>query len=419
MASWPAGDAAAGPAPHPPDRYPLPPVTAFSPSPPNPATDPRHQRWPWWPLLPLYPYGRRRTLVRELIAERLWAFEQLQGVWYVAVPIRMSVLRVCDGLLLYAPVAPTAEVREALRALESRWGPVRAIVLPTASGLEHKLPVPAMARAFPAATVWVTQRQWSFPLNLPPAWLGFPPGRTRVLLEDGVPYPDQLLWEALGPLDLGLGTFLEVACLDRASGALLLTDALVSIPAEPPPIFSLDPTPLLFHARERGSEPLRDDPEARRRGWARLVLFANYLRPAPLEVPPLGEVLREAFAPGCRNARSHFGIFPFRWQPGWQQEAEALLSHEGRPQVAAVLERLVFPRQRNALVTWLRALAGRGELRWLVGAHYDAPVAIDGESLRQLADALEQREWAGDQGSWAFLAGLDRALVRAGVVPAD
>ena len=28
---------------------------------------PEHQHWPWWPLLPLYPYGRRRTLVRELI----------------------------------------------------------------------------------------------------------------------------------------------------------------------------------------------------------------------------------------------------------------------------------------------------------------------------------------------------------------
>jgi hypothetical protein len=240
-----------------------------------------------------------------------------------------------------------------------------------------------------------------------------------VLLEDGVPYPEQLAWEALGPLDLGLGTFLEVACLDRASGALLLTDALVSIPAEPPPIFSLDPTPLLFHARDRGSEPLQDNPQARRRGWARLVLFANYLRPAPLDVPPLGEVLREAFAPGCRNARSHFGLFPFRWRPGWQQEAEALLSQDGRPQVAAVLERLVFPRQRQALVSWLRALAGRGEPRWLVGAHYDAPVAIDAAALRQLAEELEQREWAADQGSWAFLAGLDRALVRAGVVPPE
>ena len=387
--------------------------------PARPSADPRRQRWPWWPLLPLYPYGRRRTLVRELIPERLWAFEQLQGVWYVAVPIRMSVVRVPDGLLLYAPVAPTTELLEALRELEGRWGPVRAIVLPTASGLEHKLPVPAMARAFPAAQVWVTARQWSFPLNLPGAWLGFPPGRTRVLLEEGVPYPEQLAWSALGPLDLGLGCFLEVACLDRASGALLLTDALVSIPAEPPALFDLDPTPLLFHARERGSEPLRDDPEQRRRGWARLVLFANYLRPAPLAVPPLAEVLREAFAPGCRSARAHFGLFPFRWQPGWEQEAEALLGSQGRPQVAAVLERLVFPRQRAALLAWLRQLEACGDPRWLVGAHYAAPVPLEPGALAGLADALEKRDWAVDGGSWAFLAGIDRALVRAGVVPGD
>ena len=383
----------------------------------SPAADGARQRWPWWPLLPLYPYGLRRTLVREFLPERLWSFEQLQGVWYVAVPIRMSVVRVADGLLLYAPVAPTTEVLDQLHALERRCGPVRSIVLPTASGLEHKLPVPAMARAFPAATVWITAQQWSFPLNLPPAWLGFPPGRTKVLLEDGVPHPDQLSWEALGPLDLGLGTFLEVACLDRASGALLVTDALVTIPADPPPLFDLDPTPLLFHARERGSEPLRDDPAQRRRGWQRLVLFANYLRPAPLDVPPLGEVLRDAFAPGCRSARSHFGLFPFRWRQGWEREAEALMPPELRPQVAAVLERLVFPRQREALVAWLHRLAGLGEIRWLVPAHYAAPVPIDGEALGALADGLEQREWAVDQGSWAFLAGIDRALVRAGVVP--
>jgi hypothetical protein len=377
----------------------------------------RRQRWPWWPLLPLYPYGRRRTLVRELLPERLWAFEQLQGVWYVAVPIRMSVLRLDDGLLLYAPVAPTAEVLEGLRDLEGRYGPVRSIVLPTASGLEHKLPVPAMARAFPAATVWVTARQWSYPLNLPPAWLGFPPSRTRVLLEDGVPHPDQLSWEALGPLDLGLGSFLEVACLDRASGALLVTDALVAIPSEPPPVFALDPTPLLFHARERGCEPLADDPERRRRGWQRLVLFANYLRPAPLDVPPLGEVLRDACAPGCRDPRSHFGLYPFRWRHNWQLEAEALMAAEPRPQVAAVLERLVFPRQRPALLAWLSRLAEREGICWLVPAHYAAPVPIDGAGITALAEGLAARPWAPGEGSWAFLAGLDRALVRSGLVP--
>nr|WP_254216982.1 DUF4336 domain-containing protein [Synechococcus sp. CCY 9618] len=371
-------------------------------------------------MLPLYPYGRRRTLVRELIAERLWSFEQLQGVWYVAVPIRMTVLRVREGLLLYAPVAPTAEVLAQLHQLEEHHGPVCTIVLPTASGLEHKLPVPAMARAFPAAQVWVTPKQWSFPLSLPSAWLGFPPSRTRVLLTDGVPHGDQLDWLPLGPLDLGLGTFMEIACFDRASGSLLLTDALVAIPPEPPELFDLDPTPLLFHARERGDEPLVDDPALRRRGWRRLVLFANYLRPRPLEVPPLGEVLSHCLAPGCRRPRSHFGFYPFRWLPDWQADFEALVP-DGRcsVQVAAVLERLVFPRQRNALVAWIRGLAGLRELRWLVPCHYEAPVACSPARLSALADRIEAGPWAQDQGPWLTLAGIDRTLVKLGVVPGE
>jgi hypothetical protein len=49
------------------------------------GVNPADQRWGFWPLLPLYPYGHRRTLVRELIPEQLWSFEQLQGVFYVAV----------------------------------------------------------------------------------------------------------------------------------------------------------------------------------------------------------------------------------------------------------------------------------------------------------------------------------------------
>ncbi len=398
-------------------------MTSLAPAPP--AASGSSQRWPWWPLLPLYPYGRRRTLVRELVPGRLWSFEQLQGVWYVAVPIRMTVVRLDGGgLLLYAPVAPTGELLTALRGLEERHGPVRTIVLPTSSGLEHKLPVPAMARACPAAEVWVSPAQWSFPVPLPLAWLGFPARRTRVLFEQGLPHPEQLAWCALGPLDLGLGSFVEVACLDRASGCLLVTDALVALPAEPPPIFELDPTPLLFHARERGDQPLCDTPELRRRGWRRLLLFANYLRPAPLDVPPLPQVLGQALRPGCRDARSHFGLYPFRWRPEWEAEAEALIAggaagDAGGLQVAAVLERLVFPRQRQALLSWIRALAGLGECRWLVSAHYDAPLPIAPEQLERLADQLETRPWAPDGGSWGLLAAIDKALVAGGLVPGE
>lgn len=382
------------------------------------AADPGQQRWPWWPLLPLYPYGQRRTLVRELIPGELWSFEQLQGVFYVAVPIRMTVVRLRRGLMLYAPVAATREVVTAVHELERRHGPVRSIVLPSSSGLEHKVPVPAMARAFPQAEVWVTPHQWSFPLRLPLPWLGFPGGRTRVLFEQGLPHTDELHWSRLGPLDLGLGTFMEAACLQRSSGSLLLCDGLVAIGDQPPEVFTADPRPLLFHARDGGAEPMLDAPERRRRGWWRLVLFASYLRPARLRVPALGEVLTGAMRPGLRRPDAYFGLYPFRWQPDWQEEFRALVPEGGlRIQVAPVLERLVLPRSRETLLRWLRGLAAEPGLRWLVPAHYDAPVACDGPALEALAAAIEARVWAPDGGSWSFLAGLDRALVKLGVVP--
>ncbi|MEY4770878.1 MAG: hypothetical protein RLZZ346_133 [Cyanobacteriota bacterium] len=391
----------------------LPPASAVSAPPTN-----ADQRWPWWPLLPLYPYGRRPTLVRELIPEQLWSFEQLQGVFYVAVPIRMTVARVRGGLMLYAPVAPTAQVRRALLDLEQRYGPVQSIVLPTASGLEHKLPVPAMARAYPEATVWVTPGQWSFPLNLPASWLGFPRRRTRVLGDQGYPHSDALQWLSLGPLDLGLGRFQEFSCLHRSTGALLITDALVAINPQPPELFDADPTPLLFHARDRGDQPLTDSPELRLKGWQRLALFASYLRPEALSVPPLPQLLAQAFRPGCRDARSYFGLYPFHWS---RSSAAVFAELQGQAvgglQVAPVLERLVFPRAQALLLAWLRRLAELPELRWLVPAHYDAPVPCTGEQLLQLAQALEQRAWAPSQGDWTYLAGIDGLLLRSGVVP--
>ena len=130
------------------------------------------QQWPWWPLLPLYPYGRRRTLVKELIPNQIWSFEQLQGLYYVAVPVRLTVVKVSGGLMLFNPLPPTNELRRALLELEKKHGPVLTIVLPTASGLEHKISMPALARAFPKANLWICPGQWAFPLNIPLDWIG-------------------------------------------------------------------------------------------------------------------------------------------------------------------------------------------------------------------------------------------------------
>jgi hypothetical protein len=358
--------------------------------------------------------------MRELIAGQLWCFEQLHGVWYVAVPIRMTVLKVEGGLLLYAPLPPTAELLFGLRALEAQHGPVVSIVLATSSGLEHKLPVAALARAFPAATVWVSDRQWSFPVSLPSSWLGFPVGRTKVLFHDGLPHQEQLVWVPLGPIDLGLGTFHEIACLDLSTGTLLVTDALVSISATPPPIFDLDPAPLLFHGREKGSEPMMDCPEQRRRGWKRIVLFANFFRPESVSIASIADLLSDALRAKEANPRNHFALYPFRWAASWEEQADEWIqlgAESDNCRLAPVLERLVFVRSKSIYLDWLRSLSKQATIKNLVSAHYSAPQSISNASLDRYSDHIDATEWASSHGSWQLLAAIDRALIRFHIVP--
>lgn len=381
-------------------------------------TSQRDQQWPWWPLLPLYPYGKRATHFEELIPGQVWSFEQLQGVYYVAVPIRLTVVKVPGGLMLVNPLPPTQELRKGLAALEAEHGPVNAIVLPTASGLEHKLPLGPLARAFPDAELWVCPGQWSFPVQLPLSWLGVPAKRTKILLTDGVPHPEVCQWISLGPLDLGVGRFQEISCLHQPSGALVITDALVGIHSKPPAIFDRDPTPLLFHARDRGDQPLSDSPETRRRGWARLVLFASYLRPHCLRVPAMAELLRYAFRPGLRSWKAHFGVYPFDWQDGWQEDADALMGDdEAKVQVAPVLERLVLPRAQQAITSWLEQLESLSGLTWVIPAHYSAPLSFSTQQASALRIEILQKNWAPSQENWEFLSGIDQQLLDLNVVP--
>ncbi len=379
-----------------------------------------HQEWPWWPLLPLYPYGRRRSLFRELLPKQIWCFEQLQGLYYVAVPVRMTIVKVTGGLMLVNPLPPTNELLSSLNELVRQYGPVLTIVLPTASGLEHKISMPALARAFPKAGLWICPGQWSFPFQLPLNWLGIPQHRTKILLEEGLPHEDCCLWLSLGPLDIGLGRFQEIACFHKPSGSILVTDALVGIQSDPPELFEVDPTPLLFHSRDRGDQLLDDSLRARRKGWARLVLFASFLRPAYLSIPPILKILRYAFKPGLRNAKAHFGLYPFDWEEGWESSAKELIGDK-KPllQVAPVLERLIFPRAKDSLIKWLDELIAIRGTRWLISAHFSAPVEFRPNQIRDLKRKIIRKNWASAEGNFRFLDNIDKTLVSRGVVPKD
>ena len=110
----------------------------------------------------------------EAVPGKVWTFDQLLGVFYVHVPIRMTVIAMEQGgLFVYAPVAPTRECLALLQPLIDQYGPVKYIVLPSVA-VEHKVNAGPFARAFPAAEFFAVDQQYSFPIPLPSAFLGLP-----------------------------------------------------------------------------------------------------------------------------------------------------------------------------------------------------------------------------------------------------
>lgn len=346
--------------------------------------------WRFWAALPLYPYSKRRTLRTEVIKNTIWAFDQIQGILYTVVPIRMTIVKLAaGGLLVYAPVAPTTECIRLVNQLVAEHGEVKYIILPTSSGLEHKVFVGPFARCFPQAKVFVAPNQWSFPLNLPLSWLGFPPNRTQILPEDSsqVPFADEFDYAML-TIDLGRGSFAEVALFHKASHTLLVTDSVLSIPAEPPAIVQLDPYPLLFHARDSALQKVEDTEANRRKGWQRISLFAMYFRPSALEPVNFGQSVREALKAPDRSKQAYFGWFPFRWKDGWLRSFYALRSG-GRLFVAPILQILIFPQAPEQTLKWADRVA-KWQFQRIIPCHFDAPIAADPRQFRQAFTFLEQ-----------------------------
>jgi hypothetical protein len=392
----------------------------------NSVKKPQDFAWPFWPVVPLYPYGQRRTLRQEVLKDTIWTFEQLQGILYVVVPIRMTVIKMASGgLLVYAPVAPTPECIRLVRELVAEHGEVRYIILPTVSGIEHKVFVGPFARQFPTAQVYVAPHQWSYPLNLPLSWLGLPAKRTHILPLDSqqTPFGDEFDYAILEPIDLGLGPFVEVAFCHRRSRTLLVTDSLISIPEHPPAIISLDPYPLLFHARDRGSDRCEDTPENRLKGWQRICLFAFYFRPSAMEPMPLLSSLWAARESSDRSKKAYFGWFPFQWQLNWQESFKALRG-DGRLLVAPILQQLILNRAPKETLAWVEQVMN-WDCQHLIACHLDAPVKFSPQELRQAFSFLEQHPQAKNElqpqalpeADFQLLKQLDQGLYCRGITP--
>ncbi len=383
--------------------------------------------WRFWPVVPIYPYGQRRTIRKEVIKDTIWTFDQLQGIFYVVVPIRMTVIKLKKGgLLVYAPVAPTGECTRLLNELVTEHGDIKYIILPTISGIEHKVFVGPFARRFPNAQIFVAPGQWSFPLNLPLSWLGLPDKRTRILPENSqeAPFAEDFDYAILGPIDLGLGKFAEVAFFHKRSHTLLVTDTIVSVPAEPPAIVQLDPYPLLYHAKDRAFDMVLDTPANRLKGWKRVTLFALYFSPSTLKVPTWNQIWRDAQKAPERSKKAYFGFFPFQWQENWQDSFD-ILRGNGRIFVAPILQSLILNRAPQETINWADHVA-KWDFQWLIPCHFDAPIKAEPQQFRQAFGFLETQPLGGvvssnsyllPEDDFKLLRDIDAGLNKLGIVP--
>ncbi|MEL6461089.1 MAG: DUF4336 domain-containing protein [Cyanobacteria bacterium J06621_15] len=347
--------------------------------------------WKFWFTLPIYPFGKRRTIRKEVVKDTIWTFDQLQGIFYVVVPIRMTVIKLDEGgLLVYAPIAPTPECIRLVEELVAEHGKIKYIILPTISGLEHKVFVGPFARHFPDSQIFVAPKQWSFPVNLPLSWLGIPAKRTQVLSEDTskTPFANQFDFKILGPIELGAGRFAEVAFFHKSSKTLLVTDSIISVPEQPPAIIQFDTYPLLFHARDKATDIVTDTLENRRKGWERIALFALYFRPSVLDVPKWSEVFRDAAKTPKRVKKNYFGLYPFKWKQNWQRCFETLRG-DGRLLVAPILQTLILNRAPRETILWAEQVAN-WDFKRIIPCHFDAPIEATPNQFRQAFSFLEK-----------------------------
>ena len=347
--------------------------------------------WPLWTALPVAPYSRRRTIMKK-IADGVYTFDQLIGIYYVHVPIRMTVCAVDGGLFVYAPVAPTKECLSLLQPLLEKHGPVKTIVLPSVA-VEHKVNAGPFARTFPDADFYVVSRQYSFPLNLPSQTLGLPPW-TKVLPEsskDSNIWNGQLEHEVL-TVKPGIGSeFQEAAFYHKASDTLLLCDTLVAVNDEPPAILTEESEyvrALLFHARDGPLELVADTPENRRKGWRRIVLLFNFFFPgaaiADLGIKPL---LR--LDPSYKYGWA--GWLPFSWK---SEDAELkafnVYSRSGTPTIFPIIQ-IILARGNSgeATLEWVKKVA-KWPFRRVIPQHLDAPLALGPEEFTKTFAFIEK-----------------------------
>ncbi|KAL3945020.1 MAG: hypothetical protein SGBAC_000877 [Bacillariaceae sp.] len=338
-----------------------------------------------WGILPVGTYKEKKTLLKEVVPGKIWTLDQKFGILDVQVPLRMTVVKLSTGgLFVYNPVAATPECLDLLNDIIKENGPIRHIVVGSVA-LEHKVYAGVMAQKFPKAEVWLTPGQYSFPIDLPDAFLGYPLSRTKDIPkpEDA---PDE--WKkdfdflTLGPLISRDGAFGETVFRHKDTKTLIVTDTVLEVTEEVPEICELDPTPLLYHARDTVSQVVENTPEVRKLGWRRIALFGLFFTPSAIDIKDADVALKERRP----DINSEFiGIYPWDWVRDDKASFDALT---GGLLVAPILQTLILNRNPVEVLDFADAVS-KWDIERIIPAHFMNDLKYNGADFKKAYTFLE------------------------------
>uniref|UniRef100_A0A0E0L4K0 Uncharacterized protein n=1 Tax=Oryza punctata TaxID=4537 RepID=A0A0E0L4K0_ORYPU len=354
---------------------------------------------------PLGPFLNRRTIRSEAVKGRIWLFEQEQALGFssVSTNTRMTVIKLnSGGLWVHAPIAPTKECIQAsprsphapvsssdsasshvdtVQLLKELDAPVEHIVLPTFA-YEHKVFFGPFTRKFPMAQIWVAPRQWSWPINLPLEFFGIFRAKPLQDEDDDTPWAGEIEQKMLSSPEVGsvtvtnqfelcfiskwmhffyscvqwcdlvlsgIGPYVEVAFYHKPSRTLLVTDAVIFVPRQPPECISKESllgsaknglaVKILSKGKEVPDEPVVDNKLNRQKGWERMVLQVLFIGPSNLLEP---------------NA-------------SFAQMSQKLI-------VSPIVKTLVFSKVPEKVRDWVDRIASDWPFRRIIPAHFAAPI---------------------------------------------
>ncbi|KAF5182465.1 Lysine-trna ligase [Thalictrum thalictroides] len=304
---------------------------------------------------PLGPFLNRSTTRTEAVKNCVWLFEQEQALGFssVSTNIRMTVIKLkSGGLWVHAPIAPTKECIELVKELGA---PVEHIILPTFA-YEHKIFIGPFSRKFPKAKVWVAPRQWSWPVNLPLEFFGI--FRAKTLKDEDLttPWADEIEQKVLSSPEVGIGPYVEVAFYHKRSRTLLVTDAVIFVPRQPPECISKESllssaknglaVRILSKGKEVPDEPVIDNKMNLQKGWERMVLQILFLGPSNLLEPTA------SFA----------------------QMSQKLI-------VSPIVKTLVFSKVPEKVRDWIDRITTDWAFKRIIPAHFAAPINANRSDL--------------------------------------